>query len=377
MRLPASFVILPHRARNGIGVVLIGEDRQQLVPDLIASLVVRRAGSGESKASAQSAGLSQRSAYGVSTSIPSAGGSSYNLTAGSIAVTMDAVALRRITSGSTSTRAVAPSGSRSRKVAGLHAFFSEAGEDVGDVGQVGLVRADEEDAAPTVSEARVGVEEVRRPVQSDDGLAGSRSAVDDQSATRARADDRVLVGLDRAEHIPHVGRSTAAQARDEGGLVVESGVTLESFIGEHFVPVVADPAERPPIPATARQPHRVGVSGTEEGLGRRRTPIEQQPMPRPLSVSPSRPTYTDRSRPTAPCVPDRGRDRIDGASAAGWSAGRSPRRGPSASWPTRPALCAAESTRADSVGDRLARGCARWRQSALVGCDQSLDRPSL
>ncbi len=57
--------------------------------------------------------------------------------------------------------------------AGLHALLSEAGEDIGDVGKVRLVRTDEEHAAAVVTEARVGVEEVGGAVQSDDGLTRS------------------------------------------------------------------------------------------------------------------------------------------------------------------------------------------------------------
>ena len=61
-------------------------------------------------------------------------------------------------------------------------------------------------------------------MQGDDGLPHPRAAVDDQSAARSGADDGVLVGLDGAEHVPHPGRPAAAQAGDEGGLVVEGGV---------------------------------------------------------------------------------------------------------------------------------------------------------
>ena len=71
--------------------------------------------------------------------------------------------------------------------AGLHALLAEAGQDVGDVGEVGLVRTDEQHAAAVVTEARVGVEEVGGAVQRDDGLAGARTAVDDE---RARASPR-------------------------------------------------------------------------------------------------------------------------------------------------------------------------------------------
>ena len=171
--------------------------------------------------------------------------------------------------------------------AGLHALLAEAGQDVGDVGQVGLVRTDEQHAAPAVTEARVGVEQVGGAVQSDDGLPRARTAVDDESAAGSRADDGVLVGLDGAEHVSHPGRPVAAQAGDEGGLVVERGVPLEPVRGEHLVPVVADPAAGPAVPAAAGQTHRVGVGRSEERLGRGGAPVEQQPTTRAVGEAES------------------------------------------------------------------------------------------
>jgi hypothetical protein len=101
------------------------------------------------------------------------------------------------------------------------------------------------------------------------------------SAARSRADDGVLVGRDGAEHVAHPGRAAAAQAGDEGGLVVErDGVSLEPGGGEHFVPVVADPAAGPAVPAAAGQAHRVGVGRSEERFGRGGAPVEQQPATR-------------------------------------------------------------------------------------------------
>ena len=134
---------------------------------------------------------------------------------------MSADDFSRATSGSVSTAAVGALGDEVAQGAGLHALLAEAGQHVGDVGQVGLVRADEEHAAPAVAEARVGVEQVGGAVQRDDGLAGARTAVDDEGAAGPRADDGVLVGLDGAEHVAHPGRPAAAQAGDERGLVVE------------------------------------------------------------------------------------------------------------------------------------------------------------
>jgi hypothetical protein len=117
-------------------------------------------------------------------------------------------------------------------------------------------------------------------VQGDDGLPRTRTAVDDESAAGSGADDGVLVGLDGAQHVSHPGRPAAAEAGDEGGLVVERGVSFQPVRGEHLVPVVADPAAGPPIPAAAGQTHRVGVRRPEERLSRGGTPVEQQPVPR-------------------------------------------------------------------------------------------------
>ena len=50
--------------------------------------------------------------------------------------------------------------------------------------------------------------------------------------------------------------------------------------GEHLVPVVADPAAGPAVPAAACQAHRVGVGRPEERLSRGGTPVEQQPAAR-------------------------------------------------------------------------------------------------
>jgi hypothetical protein len=91
------------------------------------------------------------------------------------------------------------------KGADLHAVLAETREDVGDVGEVGLVRADEQHSAPLLPEAGVRVEQVRRTVQRHHGLAGAGAAVHDERAARCRADDGVLVGLDGAEHVPHPG----------------------------------------------------------------------------------------------------------------------------------------------------------------------------
>jgi hypothetical protein len=173
------------------------------------------------------------------------------------------------------------------KRAGVDALLPEAREDVGDVGQVGLVRPHEQHATPALLEPRVGVQEVRGAVEGDDGLAGARTAVDHERAAGAGSDDGVLVGLDRAEHVPHPGRPVAAQAGDESGLVVERGTPVEAVRGEHLVPVVADPTAGPAIPATTHQAHRVRVGRAEERLGRRGAPVDQQSATRAVGEAES------------------------------------------------------------------------------------------
>ena len=65
---------------------------------------------------------------------------------------------------------------------GLHAFLAETGQYVGDVAEIGLVRPDDQDPAAVVSQTRIGVQQVRRAVQRDDRLTGSRTTLDDQRA---------------------------------------------------------------------------------------------------------------------------------------------------------------------------------------------------
>ena len=73
-------------------------------------------GSGASNAAAQSSASNQTSDHGVVTVIPVVGGSSYILTAGSIADMSRADDFSRATSGASSAAAVAPSTTRSRMV---------------------------------------------------------------------------------------------------------------------------------------------------------------------------------------------------------------------------------------------------------------------
>lgn len=247
----------------------------------------------------------------------------------------------------------------------LHALLPEAGQDVGDVAQVGLVRTDEEHAAPAVTETGVGVEQVGGAVQGDDRLARARTPVDDESAAGPRADDGVLVGLDGAEYVPHPGRPVAAQAGDEGGLVVERGVPGEPLRGEHLVPVVADPAAGPAVSAAAGQPHRVGVGGSEERLGRgeRQSMSSRRPE---LSVRPSRPMYRGSGSSSATMCP-RHRSRPKRRSARRRAVSRWISTSRSIACSTRTAGCPALGGEAlGQLGDRFVEALRDGREVLFV-----------
>ncbi len=260
-----------------VGFVLVLQDGEQFLPDLVAGLVVRGTGLRRVERHGPVAG--------AQVDVGPVGGDGHRL-GGRFLVEPDGLLDRlrhadgRLQAGHLRIRLGRGRGPFVDEVpqdAGLNALLAEAGQDVGDVGQVGPVRADEQHTSPAVlPEARVGVEQVGGAVQGDDGLAGARAAVDDEGAAGTGADDGVLVGLDGGEHVPHPGRAVGAQAGDEGGLVVQRGVPGQAVRGEHLVPVVADPAVGPAVSAAARQAHRVGVGGSEERLGGGGTPVDQQ-----------------------------------------------------------------------------------------------------
>ena len=154
-------------------------------------------------------------------------------------------------------------------------------------------------------------------MQRDDGLAGAGPAVDDERAARAGADDRVLVGLDRAEHVAHPRRPAAAEAGDERRLVVEGGrVPVEPVGGEDLVPVVGDPAAGPAVAAAAGQPIGSACVAPKNGsaAGERQSTSSRRPS---RSVSPSA-SDVDRLAAVraAPCGRGRGRARSGAACAA-------------------------------------------------------------
>ena len=100
------------------------------------------------------------------------------------------------------------------------------------------MRADEQHPAAAVAEARVGVQEVRGAVQRDDGLAGARTAVDDERA----ADPARMMASWSAAMVPSTSRIRADRLLPRLAMNADWSSSAprarEALGGEHLVPVV-------------------------------------------------------------------------------------------------------------------------------------------
>ena len=168
-----------------------------------------------------------------------------------------------------------------RKSAREHALLTEARQHVGDICEVGPVRSDDEHAAARGLHLRICIKQVRGAVQRDDGLTRAGSTVHDEWTPRGRADDLVLVRLDRAEYIAHFFRARGAQRGDERRVLVERCIAALASprVAEHLVPVVDDAAAVPAVTAPRRHPHRLCTRGREKRFRGGCAPVDEQRRP--------------------------------------------------------------------------------------------------
>ena len=86
-------------------------------------------------------------------------------------------------------------------------------------------------------------------MQRDDGLPGAWSALDDENAVQAVADDAVLVRLDGGDDVAHPAGPGLAERRQQRGLAGQVGL-VDGVQVEHVVVQADDPPARgPQVPA--------------------------------------------------------------------------------------------------------------------------------
>ena len=71
-------------------------------------------------------------------------------------------------------------------------------------------------------------------MQRDNGLSGTRPALDDENSTRVLANDAVLVCLNSGDDVAHPPGPAAAQRRQQGGLAGQMGLINRVQV-EHVV----------------------------------------------------------------------------------------------------------------------------------------------
>ncbi len=147
--------------------------------------------------------------------------------------------------------------------------LAQGRQDLLDVVQEGTVRPDDERARAGEPLA-VGVQQVRDPVQADRRLAGAGAALYADGAGQPRADDLVLLGLDRRDDVAH-----GADARPLDLLLEQlADAGRLGGVGEVLVLVRGQLPARVPEAAAQRDVLRVGLGGPVERLGDRRTPVD-------------------------------------------------------------------------------------------------------
>lgn len=157
-----------------------------------------------------------------------------------------------------------------------HRVLAETRQHVLHIAEVLRVRTHEEHAAGAVRQPRLGVQEVRRPVQRDHRLPGAGPAVHHESAGGGGTNDGVLIRLDRRQHVPHPPGAVRLQAREERGLIVEGCRTVETLRRQGLVPVVRYPACVPSVPSPGDEPPGVLPGRREVRFGCRSPPVDQQ-----------------------------------------------------------------------------------------------------
>ena len=117
------------------------------------------------------------------------------------------------------------------------------------------------------------IEEPRRAVQPDGGLAGSGPALHDERAVGIGGDQPVLVGLDRRDDVAHPPLAAALELLEQE---VRDGGALDRGTVERLVGDVDDAPAFGAVAAPLRDAVRVGRRRGVERPRRRRLPVDDE-----------------------------------------------------------------------------------------------------
>ena len=165
----------------------------------------------------------------------------------------------------------------------LHAGLAERRQHPLDVAEEDPIRPDDEHSLIFEREP-VGVEEVRRPVERDDGLAGAGTALHDEHSVLGRSDDLVLLTLDGGDDVAERAGATALERGEQRRVAAQPvwPISVEPFVvaetevalAEEFVLDAEERAALDDEVATPGEAHRVAAGGAVERLRDRRPPVD-------------------------------------------------------------------------------------------------------
>ncbi len=156
-----------------------------------------------------------------------------------------------------------------------YAGLAEGGQHLGDIGEEGPVGPEDQQAA-AADALRVGVQQIRGPVQADSGLAGARGALHTHGEGEIAPYQLVLLGLDGGRDVPHGSDAGPLDLpRDDlarpGLAPVEVLVLQAGEIGG--VPAAS---RRPAEPAPYGHALRITGAGLVEGAGDGGAPVDDE-----------------------------------------------------------------------------------------------------
>ena len=135
------------------------------------------------------------------------------------------------------------------------------------------------------------VEEERRPVEPDGGLAGARAALDGQELVERRPDDLVLLGLDGGDDVEHLAGAGPLELGQEGVAATQPR-SCWSIVPGPTEEVVGHGHDRAAIDhdlAATGKPEGVLGTGPVEGHGDGRPPVDDDRDPTRVSSTCRRP----------------------------------------------------------------------------------------